>query len=160
MEIWKSVVEYPELFEVSSTGKIRNKRNKRELKQHLHKHGYYHIASKIGGRKGKYVCFKVHREVAKAFIPNPLGLTDVNHKDGNKRNNLLLNLEWMSSKENRLHAISLGLGPIPEIKHKLKDEDIEVVKSLYKPYDKKFGSRALARKYGVSHVTILKYLNS
>lgn len=114
MEIWKSVAEYPELFEVSNTGKIRNKRNKRELKQHLHKHGYYHIASKIGGRKGKYVCFKVHREVAKAFIPTSDYTLQINHKDCDKTNNNATNLEWVTPKENMKHAFSNGLILFPD----------------------------------------------
>jgi hypothetical protein len=51
----------------------------------------------------------VHRLVAQAYIPNPLGLLEVNHKDGNRRNNHVSNLEWVTSSENSQHAADTGL---------------------------------------------------
>ena len=56
----------------------------------------------------------VHRLVAEAFIPNPQNLSDVNHKDGNKLNNSVDNLEWTSRKGNLLHAMRAGLHSNPE----------------------------------------------
>lgn len=51
------------------------------------------------------MCFNIHREVAKAFLPNPENFPTVNHKDGNKHNNCADNLEWMSMKDQMEHAV-------------------------------------------------------
>lgn len=105
-EVWKDVVGFEEYFMVSNTGKVWSKRTNRELKQWLHPHGYMHIATTIGGRSGTRYCFKVHRLVAEAFIPNPDGKPYVNHKNLDKRDNNLTNLEWVTASENSVHYYS------------------------------------------------------
>ena len=58
---------------------------------------------------GKKVTIRIHRAVAQTFIPNPHNLPEVNHKDGNKQNNIADNLEWVTRSENDLHAFNNGL---------------------------------------------------
>lgn len=70
--------------------------------------GYYLVTlvnSKTKQRKNQFI----HRLLSQAFHPNPLNKAHVNHKDGNKQNNCLSNLEWATSKENSQHAVNVGL---------------------------------------------------
>ena len=160
MEVWKDCVDYPDLFEVSNLGNFRNKRNKRVLKQTYSHNGYPQIPTKIGGRKGKYKTFKVHREVAKAFLENPNNLPCVNHKDGVKTNNSLDNLEWVTHSENSIHAYQMGLTKVPINHSKLTDAQKEFVKQNYIPYNKEFGASALGRIFCVDKQTILRTVHN
>jgi hypothetical protein len=80
------------------------------IKQNLKANGYWQVKLfKDGVRK----YFIVHRLVAKTFILNPENKPEVNHIDGNKNNNCAFNLEWVTSRENQLHAFRLGLQKAP-----------------------------------------------
>lgn len=76
------------------------------LKTQADHHGYHRVRVTIEREK---TSLKIHREVAKAFIPNPNGLPQVNHIDGNKENNAATNLEWITNRDNAHHAIEHGL---------------------------------------------------
>ena len=82
---------------------------------------------------GKVKLWSVHRLVALLYIPNPNGLKEVNHKDGNKTNNHVSNLEWVTRKENSLHSTQIlkkNIGSVVK-SSKLKEEDVkEIVKLL------------------------------
>ena len=110
-EIWKAIEGTGGQYEVSNTGKIRSNNylghgKQRELCLVADHKGYLRVRIYIEGG-GKTV--KVHREVAKAFIPNPENKPEVNHKDGDKRNNRADNLEWATPGENTIHAYNSGL---------------------------------------------------
>lgn len=94
MEIWKDVNGYVGLYKVSNTGKILSMKKGKEMTLHVDVYGY-HIATLYKDKKHK--THKVHRLVAIAFIPNPNEYPSVNHKDENKKNNHVDNLEWSSS---------------------------------------------------------------
>lgn len=108
MEIWKPIVGTKWFIEVSSKGRVRSllRGEPRVLKTQEDNKGYHRLRVTIEREK---MCYKVHREVAKAFIPNPDNLPQVNHKDGNKSNNAVDNLEWISNRDNAHHAIENGL---------------------------------------------------
>lgn len=161
--MWKDVKGYEDYFMISSDGRLFSKRTNKELKRHIHKNGYVHVATKIGGRSGKTICFKLHRLVAEMFIPNPNNLPFVNHKDGVKHNNNVSNLEWVNASINTKHAYDLGLiKPIKGFDNsqsKLTKENIEYIKFNYMPYCRLNGARALSRKFNVSKTTILDIIN-
>jgi hypothetical protein len=116
MVIWKDIVGFENLYKVSTTGKIKslgkgkstNTKNKevRILKTTLSKTGYE--KAKLF-KDGKRYYFTVHRLVANTFLTYKDGKNEVNHKDGNKSNNNLNNLEWVSPSENQKHAYKIGL---------------------------------------------------
>lgn len=91
---------------VNKRGDVFSSHSGRCLKPYIDKDGYCIVSIKENGvRKQK----RVHRLVAEAFIPNPLNLEQVNHKDGDKTNNNVDNLEWCDDKYNVNHAIYNGL---------------------------------------------------
>ena len=73
------------------------------------RHAYAHI--NLNNPDGTQQRVRIHRLVAEAFIPNPEGLPQVNHKDGNKANNNVENLEWCTIRDNLLHSFRTGLHP-------------------------------------------------
>ena len=107
MEQWKPIEGTDGRLEISSLGRIKsNLRDGRILKANPDPKGYMKVRVTLDRVKR---CFKVHRLVAQAFIPNPDNLPQVNHKDGDKSNNTVDNLEWISNADNARHAIANGL---------------------------------------------------
>ena len=101
-EIWKPIEGFEELYHVSNYGRVKstiphNGTNERILKPHSVGRGYLQIGLH---KEGKTYDKLIHRLVAEAFIDNPNNLPCVNHKDENKGNNHVQNLEWVSYKEN------------------------------------------------------------
>jgi len=106
MEIWKAVKGYEGYYKVSNLGGVkriisRNCASERIRKIQYKKNGYAVVMLSV---KQKYKLAYVHRLVASAFIDNPENKEQVNHKDLNKKNNNYLNLEWVTHKENMVHA--------------------------------------------------------
>ena len=102
-EIWKDIEDYKGLYQISNKGNVKSlyKGSERILKLHDDGRGYYQI---ILCNDGVRKTFKLHRLVAQAFISNPHNLPEVNHKDENKKNNCVENLEWITHINNCNHG--------------------------------------------------------
>ena len=98
-EVWKDIDEYEGLYQVSNLGRVKSIGYKKEriLKPGRDKDGYLFV-SLCKNHKIKYC--RIHRLVALTFIPNPNNLPEVNHKDEDKTNNRVKNLEWCDHKYN------------------------------------------------------------
>lgn len=152
-ERWAVIPEFPD-YEVSDHGRVRRITNygrgkAGRIRRTRKVEGYpgLNLTHRDGRRKG----VRVHRLVAEAFIPNPEGLREVNHKDGTRSNNHYSNLEWVSSSGNRLHAYVMG-GLCAEGegngRAKLTTVDALKIRSVDTP------ARVVAQTYGVSPATI------
>lgn len=98
-EVWKKIEGYP-LYSVSNFGQIRNDKTNKILKGGPDTYGYPIVILCNNGQKRTRT---VHRIVAEAFIPNPQNKPQVNHIDGDKKNNCISNLEWVTNQENSDH---------------------------------------------------------
>lgn len=171
-EIWK-VVEECERFEISNFGRLRSLNTGKILSQTKSKAGYLTHATKIGGRAGESVCFRIHRLVAMAFLPEPTEEMKreaaetvykkvvVNHKDGDKANNKSENLEWCTYSQNVQHAFDNGLNAAltgeDNIMSVLTDQDVAFIRSKY---GKGYTKRELADMFGVGGTTIFNAVHS
>ena len=163
--IWKPLIYQGDVyhnFEVSNDGQLRNAKTQHVYKTWVNHQGYVQVGVSLGSRDSKKV-FKIHKAVAETFIPNPENKPQVNHKDCNKQNNHVENLEWATRNENMQHAVDNGLivhlCGTDNSQAKFSIEDIENIRKCYIPGDAEYGSRALSRKYGVAHGTILDIVN-
>ena len=106
MEIWKDIVGYEGLYEVSNFGRVKSlKGHEKILKPANNGNGYLFVYLwKNGKGKQSYI----HRLVATAFISNPLNKPCINHIDCNPQNNNVDNLEWVTQRENIQYAYKLG----------------------------------------------------
>ncbi len=164
----KDIVGYEGLYYVTDTGQVfsytrevYNPATRKtyircgcELSQETTKTGYKRV---IVSKDGKTRKLSVHRLVAELFIPNPENKPQVNHKDGNKANNHVSNLEWTTASENTQHAFDTGLA----VANKVWDEDLkDTILSEYVFGSRSHGLVALATKYGVSKSTIHNIVRS
>lgn len=96
---------------ISDTGEIKSVKTGLIRKKNINHEGYYFVSVSLGSRQDKPT-IKNHRAVAESFTANPNNYPVVNHKDGNKLNNNVENLEWCTYSENSKHAFEIGLTKI------------------------------------------------
>lgn len=101
MEIWKDIEGYEGLYKVSSLGRVLSVKRDKIMKLIPIKRGYLVVNL---SKNNKMSQFRVQRLVAKAFIPNPLDYPIINHKDEDKTNNKVENLEWCDVRYNNEYS--------------------------------------------------------
>ena len=155
MEIWKNIDNH-EFYQISNKGRLRtlartivkHKNGKpfdvryesKICKPTINRAGYP-VVTLVRPRSLQYV----HRLIALTFIPNPENKPYVNHKDGNKANNVIDNLEWVTEKENIHHAFRTGLTPVST--SKLLDN---FQKTFIAQIGNEIGHKHLARYFNIS----------
>lgn len=162
VEEWKAVVYedgfISQKYIVSDMGRIYNKVKGCLYDGSINSGGYKMVYLNEPGL-AKPIRILKHRIVALAFIPNPDNLDEVNHKDGIKTNNKVENLEWITHRDNILHAHRTGLC---STKCDISDEDVILIRENFNKQNlsKMQYCKMLANKYGVSKAVILNILNN
>lgn len=167
-EIWKDIKGYEGIYQVSNFGRIKS------LSRNVYVNGHKRTLTtkiiKLSEDKGGYLycCLhkekikkvvKVHRVVCQEFNRTPNGKEEVNHIDGNKKNNTPKNLEWCTRSYNMKHAFKNGLKNAKGINNTrslLTEKEVREIRRVYK---KGLGSE-LASKYNVSNPCILDVVNN
>lgn len=161
LEIWKDIEGYEGLYQISSFGRAKScvhftHKKDMILKPCLRETGYHYI-NLYKNHKGRK--FYIHRLVANAFLPKINGKDVVNHKDLNKTNNNVFNLEWCTTLENIQHSWDMGVQTQVGEKHhcsKLTWEQVEFIRSHYKYKDKTYNGIQLAKMFNVKFCTIYR----
>ena len=153
-EVWRPVYGV-DGYQVSNEGSVRGPR--RVLRQHLDD-GYPKVTLCPGN--GVRLPRRVHTLVLEAFVaPRPEGMVG-RHLDGVRTNNHLSNLMWGTQSENEVDKILHGTDNSGERsgRAKLTWDDVREIRSIYRPRSRGLGNRALAKRYGVGPVTMLKLI--
>jgi hypothetical protein len=157
MEIWKLVNNTSGKYQISNYGNVKGVKGNL-LKPHINNEKYNRVSFYFNKTRPF-----IHRLVAEHFIPNPENKPFVNHKDFNRMNNHVDNLEWVTAKENVQHSyaeqtVNTCKG-IDKPSAKLTETDVINIRNEYNEGVRGCGMKSLAKKYGVCHRTMYKILN-
>jgi len=166
-EIWQDIAGYENLYRISNKGRVasydKTKINGQFIQGRMKKFSVwsYYFRVSLVNSSGIQKWFMVHRLVAEAFIPNPDNKPIVNHKNGNKKDNTLENLEWATISENNQHAYDTGLNVSYKGENvynaKLTTENVLQIKQMFK--DGGYLQREIAEMFNVKVSTIQNIKN-
>ena len=153
MEKWRDIPGYEGFYQGSDLGNVRSIRfNKIRNMKSWDSHGYR--AVELCMNNNRYTV-GIHRLVALTFIPNPENKPEVNHKDRNKSNNNVENLEWVTQSENVAHAYRHGVEPRPTHQDQpFQKEILDIIENK-----KYFSIREASRQTGHKRDTIRRSLD-
>ena len=167
---WKTI-SYASNYDVSNYGEVRQNKKNKILKPFINnQNGYVYIMFRCNN--GEYVNKRVHRLVAEAFIQNPNNLPMVNHKDFNRSNNRVDNLEWVNGSQNnlwsseRISKSRIGKKQTNQMRYKCSQNQIKKSKNPYPTYIYKtktgyifriirYGKTVISKQYPTLEQTIL-----
>lgn len=168
VEEWRPITDWEGLYKISSLGNVcslsrtikkRNgakvKMRGRVLRTHLNTSGYPSIRL-LDAETGRNINARIHRLIAEEFLENPDGKPYVNHKDCDKSNSVLANLEWVTPAENSQHAVRMGRGHIVRMKgednpsSKLTRVEVLDIKARLRSNESVI---EIARRFGISRRT-------
>lgn len=161
-EFWNDVVGYEGLYQISNLGRVKasartfadkngrvSRLKEKILKQSISNTGYYYVSLR---KDNAAITTNVHRLIAEAFIPNPEKKRCVNHIDGDKTNNAIQNLEWVTHKENMQHASGANLLKYgsSRVNAKLNEEQVRFIRANSKKNGGTMTYIEIAEKFNVS----------
>lgn len=163
-EIWKPVVGYEGLYEISSYGNVRSLDRFINVRGHIHKRKSRPMKVCCGRYKmirlskdSKVYTVNIHRLIADAFIPNPQNKPQVNHINGVKTDNRIENLEWVTCSANIQHAYDNGLKKaVNGSRHYLSKLTDEIVSDIKRRIRNKEQIQSISNHYGVHQSSISK----
>jgi hypothetical protein len=152
----KPIRDYENLYSITEDGIVYSHINKKYLKP-VKQHTGYATANLY--KNGKMKVYTIHRLVANAFLDKPQNLNTVNHKDFNKLNNHVSNLEWCTNQYNIKHSRSTGIcSGEKNPNSKLKETEVLEIRSKYK--NGNYTYAMLSNEYGVGKVYIGRIINN
>lgn len=153
-EVIKEIKGFEGRYTISNLGIVRSLLTNKIMKQHITKFGYARINLRYAHSR-KFKGFLVHRLVAMNFIPNPNNYKEINHKDCNRLNNSVDNLEWCDRFYNIKYSFNKGKASNKGIRNpnsKLNSDDVLAIRALIKT--NKFYYTKIAELFNVSDSTI------
>lgn len=156
MEIFKDVIKFENKYQISNTGKVKNKKTGLILKPKYNQKGYQYVNLSID--RYKSVKWYIHRLVGLHFIDNPQKKPQINHIDGNPSNNNVENLEWVTNEENQRHTVLNNLHFQGEL-HRSSKFTNDSIKLLPKLINVGFSLKEINQITGVAVQNIQKIIN-
>jgi hypothetical protein len=158
-EIWKKIENYEGWYSISNLGRVRRDKNVcGTTKNKIIKQGFTIKNPYPNVTLSKYCktkTLRVHKIVAKHFLSNPLNLPQINHKDGNKLNNSVKNLEYVTRSQNTIHAYKNGL--LKNHLFKLKTNQVLDIRKIYET--KKYSYKDIGIMFNTSGENIRYIIN-
>ena len=162
MNGYKDIPGYEGLYAVNRSGDIWSYYAGRNIKANRSYRGYYSVGLR---KKGLRKWFMLHRLIGQAFLENPDSKRYINHKDFNKANNTVDNIEWVTASENMMHAQRHGRVNTKEQQEKIRDScgfltmaQARVIRFLYKTG--RYTQGAVGNLFGVSEDVVYHVLKN